>query len=263
MLEVDQKKWIFRTKEIWFCDDPRYDYTGNLKGYATVSFNACRRRVNLPHFKREEQFTMIIDLTKNLDSIWKNMSKSCRYAVSRAVRDGIDIKLTADYDEFFSMNRSFRQMKGLPAWSIEYLKPYGTLFISEFNGQMIGGIFYLEDESNIRWLVGASKRLEAARHLAGLIGKANRLLIWETIKYAKAKGLRRFDLGGYYLGEHGKDEELERVNFFKRGIGGEITPLYAYRRDYSRLYTWTKTCYDVKRAATQLIPAIGSRPIFR
>jgi len=260
MLEIDRRKWIFRTKEIWFCDDPRYNYDVQLTAYDSVIFNACKSKVNLPNFKREEQFTVIIDLTKGLDSIRKEMSKRCRYGISRAIRDGVAVKMNQDYDRFYSMNKSFNQMKEIPPTflsrsDLEALKAYGTLFVSQFNEEILAGMFCIEDESNIRWLVGASKRLQVSRDMAALIGNANRLTIWEIIKYAKAKGIRQFDLGGYYMGQHGTDEELERINFFKKSVGGEIAPRYHYRSD-STIYRWARTCYD-KLSAAQIIRAIA------
>ncbi len=89
---------------------------------------------------------------------------------------------------------------------------------------------YLEDDKTIRWLLGASKRLEISNPV---IGAANRYLIWEALRYAKNKGLQEFDFGGYHTGDN---PDLQRVNFFKLSFGGERTTRYICRKDYSPLY---------------------------
>ena len=49
--------------------------------------------------------------------------------------------------------------KGLPAYDvdIDFMKKHGTLFISIIDDTILGGQFYLNDDNNMRWLLGASK----------------------------------------------------------------------------------------------------------
>ena len=81
------------------------------------------------------------------------------------------------------------------------MKKNGILFVSEFQGKIIGGQFYLSDGKNIRIWLGASRRLEENGISGQLSGNSNRLIIWEAIKYAKEMGMITFDMGGYYTGE--------------------------------------------------------------
>jgi lipid II:glycine glycyltransferase (peptidoglycan interpeptide bridge formation enzyme) len=244
MLEIERRRYIFKTKEIWFSD-----YPFDVKGNDSVTFRACKNKVNMKGFTREEFTTLVIDLTHDLDVIWKNMSKSsCRYAITRAIRDRVEIKLNQNYEEFRELNQSFRESKGLPSGSerLEFMKKYGVLFVTEFDGEILGGQLYLEDENNIRWLIGASKRLEVDRDQATLIGNANRLVIWQAIQYAKEKGIKEFDMGGYYTGEI-KDEQKERINIFKKSFGGELTTHYIYQKDYFKIYKLAKKIYQLKQ----------------
>ena len=244
MLEIKRKRYIFKTKEIWFSD-----YPFDVEGYDSVIFRACKNKVNMKGFTREEFTTLVIDLTQDLDLIWKNMSKSsCRYAINRAKRDGVKIKLNQNYKEFYEINRSFRENKGLQIGSekIEFMEKHGTLFVAEFDGEILCGQFYLEDENNIRWLIGASKRLEVNKEIATLIGNANRLITWQAIQYAKEKGIKEFDMGGYYTGK-AKDEQKERINIFKQSFGGKLTTHYIYQKDYSKIYKLAKKIYQLKQ----------------
>jgi len=242
MLEIERKRLIFKTKEIWFSD-----YPFDVGGCDSVIFRACKNKVDMKGFTREEFTTLVIDLTQDLDAIWKNMEGSCRRRIKRAKKNGVKIKLNQNYEDFYEINRSLRKSKGLPLYdeSIEFMKECGTLFVEEFEGEIIGGHFYLEDEQNMRSLIAASKRLEVSKDMASVISDANRLAIWEAIRYAKEKGIKEFDMGGYYTGKV-KDEQKERINIFKKSFGGVLTTHYIYQKDYSKICKLAKKIYLLK-----------------
>ena len=233
MLEIEKKKLFFKSKEIWFSDSP-FD----VKGYQAVTFRECKNKVDATGFKRKEFTTLVIDLSQDLDNIWKKMDNtSCRYGVNRAKRDGVNILRNSHYDEFVAINQSFRVNKGLDegAIDIEFMKKYGMLLVAEFKGEIIGGHFYLEDGENMRSLVAASKRLSVDKKMATLIGNANKLLIWEAINIAREKGIREFDMGGYYTGKT-KDEQKEKINSFKKSFGSDVVTHYVYEKYYSSIF---------------------------
>lgn len=248
-LEIDSKKYIFKTRVIWFSDYP-YD----VEGCHSVIFRACKNKVNLEGFEREEFTTLVIDLTQDLDTIWGNMSKkSCRYEIKRAMREGIQTGLSQAYEQFYEINRLFRRQKGLSGLtSPEFMRKYGTLFTAEYEGEIIGGQLYLEDKDNIRWLLGASKRLEVDKEKAILIGCGNRLIIWQAINYAKEKGIKEFDMGGYYSGGKGA-EILNTPNLFKLSFGAKVTTHYIYQKDYSKIYKFAKEIYQLKQGKKKLL----------
>lgn len=243
VLEMDRKIYSFKIKDIWWADEP-YD----VSGCDGVTFHACKNKVDVEGFSCEEFTTLVIDLTQDLDMIWKNMSKSsCRYAINRAKKDGVKIELSRDFDEFYDINCSFKKKKKL---ALSYLKPeimekYGTLFVLEFDEEILGGQLYLEDENNMRWLVGASKRLEVGTEKATLIGNANKLLIWEAINYAKEKGIKEFDMGGYYTGGD-KSDPRYTINIFKQSFGAKLATYYIYRKYYSKIYKLFRGLYQLK-----------------
>lgn len=241
MLEIEREKYIFRIKEIWFSD-----YPFDVRGFVSVFFIDCKNEVNTPGFIREKSDTLIIDLTQDLDTIFKNMNKACRYDIRRSEKEGFNIKMNQNYGEFYNLNQSFRKSKKAPLdfTEIEFMKKYGTLFIAELNGEILVGNFYLEDEKNIRYRIGASKRLEVNNEKAALIGRASKLMQWEAIKYAKAKGIKEFDFGGYYTGAIG-DKQREGINIFKKSFGGKLVTHYIYRKDYSRIYKFIKGIYRI------------------
>lgn len=241
MLEIDKKTFIFKNKEIWFADCP-YD----IEGYDSVSFMACKNRVDLAGFTCYDFSTLMVDLTQGLDAIWGNMKTSSRRDINRALREGFKVRINGNFDEFYEINKSFRRKKGLAGLVVhpEFMKRYGTLFTAELNDEVVAGQFWLEDESNIRWLIGSSKRLDVVSKKAGAIGNANRLMLWEAIKYAKEKGIKECDFGGYYTGEN-KDDPRHGINTFKQSFGGQLITRYNYDKVYSKTYQWARSLYKL------------------
>lgn len=230
MLEIDRMAFIFKLKDIWWSLEP-YD----IKGYDRIRFHSCEKTIDLPGFQREELSTLIIDLNEPLETIWKKMAKtSCKYAINRALKDGIKIKINQNYDEFCEINKKFVDKKKLPfqIYTTDMLKNSGVLFVAEFNNEILGGQFYLKDNIHMRWLWGSSKRLEVNSQMATIIGNANRLIIWSAIQYGKESGLKEFDMGGYYEGER-KNCEMENINKFKASFGGTIKKYYTFTKYYS------------------------------
>jgi len=245
MLEIESERYGFKTKTIWFNEGP-FD----VRGYDGVVFHACVKNVDIAGFSKREFTTLTVDLTQDLDTIWRNMSKSsCRSAIKRAEKEGVEILINQKYEEFSDINKCFRMAKGLPAYDvgIDFMKKNGTLFISIIDDIILGGQFYLNDDDNMRWLLGASKRLEMKENMQSLVGAANRLKIWEAIQYAKNAGIGEFDLGGYYTGKKA-DPQKEGINTFKKSFGGEIVTHYIYEKDYSIVYTLAKKGYKMYKS---------------
>jgi lipid II:glycine glycyltransferase (peptidoglycan interpeptide bridge formation enzyme) len=212
-----------------------------------VTFRNCTNKGDYKGFTRSESTTLVIDITKDLEVIWKNMHVNVRNKINRAMRQNIIIKRNQNYDDFDKIQRSFREKKGIEtAENIEILKKYGTLFVAEIEGDVLAGIFYLEDNNVIRGWYGATKRLEVDKEKQKVISTANRLIDWEAIKYAKAKGIKVYDNGGYYTGKK-KDPQKEKINQYKRGLGGKLVTNYIYEKDYSIRYKIAKKIYNLKQ----------------
>lgn len=145
------------------------------------------------------------------------------------------------------MHRSVRKAKALMGFTnLERIKKHATLFVAELNGEIISGHGYLQDKDNVRsWVIG-SKRFEGSKEYVTMVANASKLIIWEAIKYAKEKGIKEFDMGGYYTGKV-KDEQKERVNIFKQSFGGKLTTHYIYQKDYSKFYKLARRAYQLKQ----------------
>lgn len=232
MLEINKKKLFWKIKEIWFADSP-FD----VKNCDSLVFYNCGKSEEKEGFICEEYSTLVIDTRNKIDDIWQNMDKSsCRYMINSANKRKINIIINEKIDDFIKINKSFRNKKGLLGLKLssEFIKKFGVLFIAELDGDILGGQLYLKDSNNMRWLVGASNRLSVTKEKAILIGYANRLLVWEAIKYAKYNGIINFDFGGYYKGT--EDKEKIGINKFKESFGGKLFVNYICRKNYSKIY---------------------------
>jgi lipid II:glycine glycyltransferase (peptidoglycan interpeptide bridge formation enzyme) len=242
MLEVDDSRFIFKTKKIWFSEVP-FDVTG----YDGVSFFECTRDVNVKGFSKEVFTTLVIDLTQDLDTIRKKMDRLCRRSIDSAKKDGVIIRMNQGYDTFSTINSEFRKAKGLSKFNmqIEFMKKNGILFISEYEGKILGGHYHLSDGKNIRFLLNASKRLQETGNMNKIIANANRMMIWEAICYAKENGMSSFDMGGYYSGKE-QDPQKEGINKFKSTFGGQVVTHYNYQKDYSKIYYCARKILSLK-----------------
>ena len=249
MLEISRKRYVFRVKEIWFSE-----YPFEVNDCDVVRFSECRNKVDLGGFTCRPFTTSIIDLTEDLEKIRRSMSKSsCRYAIKRAERDGVIVEINRNYREFQEINTSFRSAKRLSDYSKDLtniIKRHGVLFTARYKGEILAGSAFLTDGDTIRWLVGASKRLQVDADRATLIGNANKLIIWDAIKYAKTLGMKEFDMGGIYVGKY-KDDQRYTINKFKLGFGGELKTYYDYQKVYSKLYNFALIVYQLKQAGVR------------
>lgn len=229
MLIMETKGRFFRRKEIWFSDAP-FD----VDGCDSVVFRACRDGSPKAGFSRREFVTLVIDLEQDQDAIWRNIDKGHRYEIGRAGREGITVGLSRDHAGFYRTYERFSDKRGFArnADLRGIAEKYGTLFSAVQDGQALAYGLFLEDSANIRWLAGASERLEADPRRATIIGYANKLLMWEVMLYAKKKGIKEFDLGGYYAGP-ARNPALENVNFHKKRYGGKLATHYIFEKDYS------------------------------
>lgn len=241
MLEYESRTLSFGIKTFLF-----YDYPFDVKNCNYVRFISCKNNVNLDGFSKSISKNLLIDLTKDLDQIWKNMSKSsCRYAINKAKRDGVSIHIDDHYEEFLKIVSDFRYKKKYNKCklSVEFMKSKCTLFVAMCNGEVLSGQLYLQSADNILLFVGASKRLEAEKEKATLIGNANKLLIWEAIKYSKGKGIKDF-----YLGAHWFEDSV-----FLKSFGGESVNRYNYEKCNSILLKLALNAYHKRPVLLSLI----------
>ena len=251
MIALDKKILTFDIKEVHLSDHPH-----DISGCSFIKFYDFKKKVNAKGFTCQKELTTVIDLTQDLDEIYQNMNRNTKYCIRKGERDGIIVEKNNNYKQFYEMYISFKEQKGLKSLfeifgvgkvTLEDMKNYGTLFTASYNGELLAGGIYLENKSIIKALLGASKRLEVDKNKKRLVGYANRLIEWETIKYAKEKGIKEFDMGGLWSEKEAENDEKKKgINSFKLGFGGKIVNHYTYQKIYSRFYEFIYKLYTHK-----------------
>jgi hypothetical protein len=109
MIEFRRRMGPYRISEIWFGDDV-YD----LEDVDAVQFKNSSFFGDKKGFLKEISTTLVLDLTKNIDSIWNGMNENCRHQIKDAEKDKIKVRFNERFDEFYRMNEDFRKHRGLP-----------------------------------------------------------------------------------------------------------------------------------------------------
>lgn len=142
-----------------------------------------------------------IDLDRDLDDIWDGLSSSARRAIRKAEKEGVTIRDAIDESDlrlFFDMHLRIRKYKyHLVAQNYEFFHNIwrhclqaqgGVLKLACYRGEVIGGALFLEWGDTLYYKFNASS-------LEALEVRPNDMVVWEGIKYARRRGLTRFDFG--------------------------------------------------------------------
>jgi lipid II:glycine glycyltransferase (peptidoglycan interpeptide bridge formation enzyme) len=225
MISYNYPSIIFKKKWLWFTEPE------DISGVDLINIFSYQDR-DIPGFKKRAGLTTIIDLNQNLDLIWQGMREGfIRKQIEKGIRNEVMIVQDRNFDEFKRIYKSFRKDKGIAEDSYEVFKNYGILFSAYFKGEMIAGGIFISDDTHMRAWTLASKRFDSDGRMREIVGQANRMVIWEAIKYAKAKGFQSFDLGG--INPESKDSGEKNLAEFKEAFGGKRASQFYYHKVYS------------------------------
>jgi CelD/BcsL family acetyltransferase involved in cellulose biosynthesis len=142
-----------------------------------------------------------VDLRADLDAIWKDLHSSARRAIRKAEREGVIVRIAEREEElraFFELHLRVRKYKyHLVAqpyrffaniWEQFIEKQKGTLMVAVVGDEIIGGVLFLEWQDKLYYKFNASDANQISR-------RPNDLMIWEGIKYGKARGYTYLDFG--------------------------------------------------------------------
>lgn len=203
--------------------------------WAPVPEDFSRRQ--LPGFVKSDQTiqpprTILINLEGDEDEILMAMKSKTRYNIRLAARKDVVVQESDDIETFHRMMRTTGARDEFGIHSLEYYQraydcfaPRGAcvLLIAEYEDQPLAGLMAFAHGDTAWYFYGASTNQERNR-------MPTYLLQWESLRWAKAKGCRVYDLWGVpdYPENQLEDTFLDRsdglwgVYRFKRGFGGEL-----------------------------------------
>ncbi len=145
--------------------------------------------------------TLIVDLDRTEDEIWKSFEGRMRTAVRKAKKSGVEVEIVHcgldEIDVFYNMLREVHALRGSqPVFPKDFYKhllipqsSYAFLYGARFEGRWIAMALILKYRDWMNYHSAASKRE------FGKLG-ANNLLQWQVILDGLKEGKKQYDLGG-------------------------------------------------------------------
>ena len=165
--------------------------------------------------------SLLLDLSKGNDEIWKGMSGNARNMVRKAEKHGVRSDIIEPNSEwiesyYLMLEQTFAKQGRKTPHPISFfmqlltlVKEDKALFISSsLDGEVVANAIFLFTRDRMFYLSGTSNK-------KGLKSASNSSIQWKAIETAITKGISHYDMGG--LG-------VESIDRFKRSFGGiEIT----------------------------------------
>ena len=146
-------------------------------------------------------YTFVLDLTQSEEELLKNMHSKTRYNIRLAQKHGVVVKEdssdgafqsylalseeTTHRQGFFAHNQTYHQTM----WDTMRINGTARLFTATYNHEIITVWIIFCFQDTMYYPYGASSR--KYREVM-----APNLMLWELIRWGKAKGLKQFDLWG-------------------------------------------------------------------
>ncbi|MBI4346360.1 MAG: hypothetical protein HY553_05870 [Elusimicrobia bacterium] len=212
------------TVEEVFFDDP-----ADARGADIVRY--VQRSSPLAGARCEEFHTLLLDLDRSIDEIWKGLHRWNRKKIRRAEREGLAYEAwypagDAVVREFLAFHERATRKEMLFPLHRGRLQRHAELGALDLSA--IGeGVDRLSWHVHYRTAARARELYSVTAPREGtttadrsLIGRAHRLQHWRDIQRLRAAGLRTYDFAGLYLGT--SDRKLTGIDDFKRSFGGRI-----------------------------------------
>lgn len=147
------------------------------------------------------KYTFVLDITKSEDELLKSFHPKTRYNIKIAQKHGVAIKEDNSpnaFNEYLKLTAETTNRQGFYAhtenyhrkmWEIMSQAGIAHLFTATYQGQTLAAWIMFVWKDTIYYPYGASSR----EHREVM---APNLLLWEIIRWAKKKNLKKFDLWG-------------------------------------------------------------------
>jgi lipid II:glycine glycyltransferase (peptidoglycan interpeptide bridge formation enzyme) len=190
-----------------------------------------------------------IDLNRDEDQIFDEMKSSCRRCIRKANKMGVQVEETKDLsfiDDYYSqLEDVFAKQKLVPTYPkkrikalIERLLESGLLLLVKATNSkgicIATGIFPAMNDTMYFW-GGASWR-------GYQILRPNEIVQWFAIRYWKAKGITKYDMGGG--GE------------YKKKYGGQEIKVPWVRKSKHSIFEYLRVCAQYLYAAKQRVQGL-------
>jgi len=186
-------------------------------------------RLTSAGFKRTAWLNYYVDLPGSEDSILARVSKNRRYGIRKAAERGVTVRPAEnkrDVAESYRLLAATHERVEFPLEPEAFFERAFAMYhpirlevlLAEHEGRPLAtAILAVDGNSAVNWFAGSALN-ETTRKLY-----PNDAVLWEAIRWAKSRGLARFDMGG-----GGPPESLAGFVDFKRQFGGEEVDVGQY-----------------------------------
>jgi lipid II:glycine glycyltransferase (peptidoglycan interpeptide bridge formation enzyme) len=201
-------------------------------------------------FTNQPRATVIVDITPDSTAILAKTKKIVQHRIRHAENNGVTVRHGSEEDlsAFYKLMQVTGDRNGFLPRTYDYYEQQWRTFSSR--GEAVLLLAYYGNR-----LLGARMSFRFADHVAALHAcsslehselRANWLLVWKEIEWAKSLGCHTFDLWGIpdEVGEaayQGKDLPTE-------GAEGGLWGVYQFKRGFSRNVVYYLGAYDYVRA---------------
>lgn len=167
--------------------------------------------------------TFLLNIEDDKEKIFTGFEyKSARYAINKAVRDGVciyKVKSPEELEQYMEFQKAFCEQKEIPVLSTEELAGLHIYYAMSKEAEYLGACAFIEseDKKTVRYKYGAT--------LHKL--NANEAILWHVICEYHDKGFAYFDFGGC-IPTDDKNAYYYRHYRFKKKFGGELIDSYTY-----------------------------------
>lgn len=175
------------------------------------------------------EYEHLIDFNGNEEKLFYEFDSTTKRNIRKAINEKVKVYQSQTLESirhFYRLNSLTRQRHGLPPQPYSFFKNlykvilknnYGTVFLAEYNKEIIAGAIYLHFGEKAIYKFGASNM--KYQNL-----RANNLVMWEAIKFYNSIGYKEFSFGK-------TEPDNEGLRRFKKGWGVRENKSYTYRFD--------------------------------
>ena len=185
--------------------------------------------------------TILLDLSKGADWLFRQLSETRRNKISRAIKAGVEVTemdFGRDFDEYYDLYRhwcGFKDVTCLPyelQRSVLETRGNRLILVARHHGRLVGvSTFRYRRPGLVEYAANVSRREETKI-------RQNDLLLWRGIEWSVQQGgFSHFSMAG--------------AHFFLQKFGGDVHTTYGYSLDRTFLRT-RDTVAGVRTAAMQL-----------
>jgi len=173
--------------------------------------------------------TLIIELRRPLDYVWRALDKQARWGVRKAERLGIKVKIAdawQEWEQYYKLHVLHSKQKQYSTDPYDFFKEMfklrnknmSQLFVAKYGNQIIAGSLFLIFRENMVFLQNASL-------YSFLKYNPNNLIQWRSIEWAREHGVVSYDLNGLPWEE---TPYLRGIYRYKKRWDGEVRWQYYY-----------------------------------